>query len=90
MHSTRWTALDKFRMKLQPDWFDIHEMICSAPEARQDIETIADHADGKKKADTEKEAVMANGDFRAWLNHARVPLFLIDRFGRTARTLQAA
>jgi hypothetical protein len=55
MYTAPWTALDKFRMRLQPDWFDIHEMICSASEARQYIETIADQADGKKKANTEKE-----------------------------------
>jgi hypothetical protein len=54
MYTARWTALDKFRMRLQPDWFDIHEMICSASEARQYIETIADQAAAQKKADTEK------------------------------------
>jgi hypothetical protein len=55
MYTTPWTALDKFRMRLQPDWFDIHEMICSASEARQYIESIADQAAGKKNADTEKK-----------------------------------
>jgi hypothetical protein len=55
MYTAPWNALDKFRMRLQPDWFDIHEMICSASEARQYIETIADQADGRKKADTERK-----------------------------------
>jgi len=55
MYTSRWTALDKFRMKLQPDWFDIHEMICSASEARQYIETIADQAAAQKKPDPEKK-----------------------------------
>jgi hypothetical protein len=55
MYSKPWTALDKFRMRLQPDWFDIHEMICSASEARQYIETIADQAAAEKKADAEKK-----------------------------------
>jgi hypothetical protein len=55
MYTTPWTALDKFRMRLQPDWFDIHEMICSASEARQYIESIADQAAGKKNANTEKK-----------------------------------
>ena len=55
MYTSRWTALDKFRMRLQPDWFDIHEMICSASEARQYIETIADQAAAQKKPDPEKK-----------------------------------
>jgi len=55
MYTSRWTALDKFRMRLQPDWFDIHEMICSASEARQYIETIADQAAAQKKPDAEKK-----------------------------------
>jgi hypothetical protein len=55
MYTTRWTALDKFRMRLQPDWFDIHEMICSPSEAREYIETVADQADAQKKAVTEKK-----------------------------------
>jgi len=55
MYTAPWTALDKFRMRLQPDWFDIHEMICSASEARQYIETIANQADAQKKVDTEKQ-----------------------------------
>jgi hypothetical protein len=55
MYTTPWIALDKFRMRLQPEWFDIHEMICSASEARQYIESIADQAAGKKNADAEKK-----------------------------------
>jgi hypothetical protein len=49
MYAKPWIALSKFRMKLQPDWFDIHEMICSASEAQQYKQMIADQADPQKK-----------------------------------------
>jgi hypothetical protein len=55
MYTKPWTALNKFRMRLQPDWFDIHEMICSASEAQQYKQTIADQADAQKKTDTQKK-----------------------------------
>jgi hypothetical protein len=54
MYTKPWTALNKFRMRLQPDWFDIHEMICSASEAQQ-YKQLADQADEQKKADSEKQ-----------------------------------
>ena len=34
MYTKPWVALNKFRLRLQPDWFDIREMICSASEAQ--------------------------------------------------------
>jgi len=33
MYTKPWVALNKFRMRLQPDWFDIREMKCAASEA---------------------------------------------------------
>jgi len=33
MYTKPWIALDKFRLRKQPDWFDIREMICSTSEA---------------------------------------------------------
>jgi len=33
MYTKPWVALNKFRMRLQPEWFDIREMICAPSEA---------------------------------------------------------
>lgn len=33
MYTKPWIALNKFRLRKQPDWFDIREMICSTSEA---------------------------------------------------------
>ena len=54
MYTKPWTALSNFRMRLQPDWFDIHEMVCSASEAQQYRQVIADQAADQKKADFKK------------------------------------
>jgi hypothetical protein len=55
MYTKPWTAIDKFRMRLREDWFDIHEMVCSASEAQQYLETVADQAAAEKKADSDKK-----------------------------------
>jgi len=55
MYTKQWTAINKFRMRLRPDWFDIHEMVCSASEAQQYLQTVADEAAAEKKADSEKK-----------------------------------
>lgn len=41
MYTRPWVALNKFRMKLQPEWFDIREMVCSASEAAEYNKTVA-------------------------------------------------
>ncbi len=55
MYTQPWTAINKFRMRLSPGWFDIHEMVCSASEAQQYLQTVADEAAAEKKADSEKK-----------------------------------
>jgi hypothetical protein len=44
MYTKPWTAIDKFRMRLQPEWFDIREQICSASEAMDYNKTVAEEA----------------------------------------------
>lgn len=41
MYTKPWVALNKFRMRLQPEWFDIREMVCSASEAAEYNKTVA-------------------------------------------------
>lgn len=41
MYTRPWVALNKFRMRLQPEWFDIREMVCSASEAAEYNTTVA-------------------------------------------------
>jgi hypothetical protein len=48
MYTRQWTALDKFPMKLQPPDFDVREMICSASEAAQYKNLIANPVSEKK------------------------------------------
>lgn len=50
MYSKPWVALNKFPLGLQPEWFDIREMICSASEAADYNKTVAEQgaAGGKK------------------------------------------
>jgi hypothetical protein len=33
MYTKPWVALNKFRLRLQPEWFDIREMVCAPSEA---------------------------------------------------------
>jgi hypothetical protein len=49
MYTKPWVALNKFQMRLMPDWFDIREMICSASEAADYNKTVAEEAAGAKK-----------------------------------------
>jgi len=44
MYSKPWVALNKFTMRLQPDWFDIREMVCSASEAAEYNKTVSEAA----------------------------------------------
>lgn len=55
MYTKPWIALNKFRMRLQPEWFDIHEMVCSASEAQQYKQMIADQADAQRKVKTDEK-----------------------------------
>ena len=41
MYTRPWVALNKFRLRLQPEWFDIREMVCSASEAAEYNKTVA-------------------------------------------------
>ena len=50
MYTKPWNPLNKFRMRLQPEWFDIREMICSASEAQEYNKTVAEQAVADKKA----------------------------------------
>jgi hypothetical protein len=49
MYTKPWNALDKFRLRLQPEWFDIREQVCSASEAAEYNKTIAEEAAAKKE-----------------------------------------
>jgi hypothetical protein len=42
-------------MRLQPEWFDIREMICSASEAQEYNKTIAEQAVAEQKAKANKK-----------------------------------
>jgi hypothetical protein len=54
MYTKPWNPLNKFRMRLQPEWFDIREMICSASEAQEYNKTIAEQAIAEKNAGKKK------------------------------------
>jgi len=49
MYTKPWNALDKFTLRLQPEWFDIREQVCSASEAAEYNKTVATDAAGEKK-----------------------------------------
>jgi hypothetical protein len=49
MYTTPWNALDKFTLRLQPEWFDIREQICSASEAAEYNKTVAAETAVEKK-----------------------------------------
>jgi hypothetical protein len=55
MYTKPWSPLNKFRMRLQPEWFDIREMICSASEAQEYNKTIAEQAVAEQKARANKK-----------------------------------
>jgi hypothetical protein len=55
MYTKPWSPLNKFRMRLQPEWFDIREMICSASEAQEYNKTIAEQAVAEQKAKVNKK-----------------------------------
>ena len=55
MYTKPWSPLNKFRMRLQPEWFDIREMICSASEAQEYNKTIAEQAVAEQKAKANKK-----------------------------------
>jgi hypothetical protein len=44
MYTKPWVALNKFTLRLQPEWFDIREMICSPSEAADYNKTVAEQA----------------------------------------------
>ncbi len=48
MYTKPWTALNKFQMRLQPEWFDIREQVCSASEAMEYNKTVAEEAAREK------------------------------------------
>jgi hypothetical protein len=54
MYTKPWTALNKFQMRLQPEWFDIREQVCSASEAMDYNKTVAEEA-AREKAEKEKK-----------------------------------
>jgi hypothetical protein len=49
MYWKPWNALDKFTLRLQPEWFDIREQVCSASEAAEYNKTVAAEAAVEKK-----------------------------------------
>jgi hypothetical protein len=49
MYTKPWNALDKFRLGLQTESFDIREMLCSASEAADYNKTVAEEAAATKK-----------------------------------------
>src|SRR5262245_44343279 len=49
MYTKPWNALNKFPLRLQPDWFDIREQVCSASEAADYNKTVAGEAATKKE-----------------------------------------
>jgi hypothetical protein len=48
MYTKPWVAIDKFRMRLQPEWFDIREQLCAPSEAIDYNETVAEEAAAAK------------------------------------------
>lgn len=55
MYTKPWTALDKFRLGLQPEWFDIREQVCAVSEDLDYSKMIAKPADGANKSETSKK-----------------------------------
>ena len=55
MYTKPWDAIKNFRMRLQQDSFDIREMICSASEARDYNQSVADQDAAAKAAKTPKK-----------------------------------
>ena len=49
MYTKPWNALDKFPLRLQPEWFDIREQVCAASEAADYNKTVAAGAAAEKK-----------------------------------------
>ena len=47
MYATPWVALDKMRFEMQPDDFDVREMICAPSEYREYNEEVGDPASTK-------------------------------------------
>ncbi len=48
MYTKPWNALDKFQLRLQPEWFDIREQLCAPSEAADYNNTVAAEAAPKK------------------------------------------
>jgi hypothetical protein len=49
MYTKPWNALDKFQLRLQPEWFDIREQICAPSESADYNSTVAAEAVSDKK-----------------------------------------
>jgi hypothetical protein len=49
MYTKPWNALDKFPLRLQPEWFDIREQLCAPSEAADYNSTVAAEAVPAKK-----------------------------------------
>jgi hypothetical protein len=49
MYTKAWKALDKFQLRLQPEWFDIREQLCAPSESADYNSTVAAGAVGEKK-----------------------------------------
>ena len=49
MYTKPWNALNKFTLRLQPEWFDIREQLCSPSEAADYNKTVAAEAAAEKK-----------------------------------------
>ena len=49
MYTKPWNALDKFRMGLQPEWFDIREQVCAVSEELDYGKTVAKPVAGADK-----------------------------------------
>ena len=49
MYTKPWTALDKFPLRLQPEWFDIREQVCAPSEATEFQGLMKEAAEEKKK-----------------------------------------
>jgi hypothetical protein len=59
MYTKPWDAITKFRMRKQPEWFDVREQICSASEARDYNKTVAEEAAAEKAAAAKAKAAPA-------------------------------
>ena len=49
MYTKPWNALDKFRLGLQPEWFDIREQVCAVSEELDYTTTVAKPVDAASK-----------------------------------------